>query len=67
MRRIIITLLFVSIILINIPLFKSKKEVIIHTKKQEIPKLILKKPLQFPLNHPRVNMYRSEQSSYDFI
>ena len=52
MRRIIITLLFVSIILINIPLFKSKKEVIIPTKKQEIPKLILKKAVTISIKPP---------------
>lgn len=67
MNRIIIALLIVSIILINIPMFKNKKTNIVIKKTTEIPKIVIKKPLEYPKNYPRVNMYRSEQTEYDFV
>ena len=67
MNRLIIAFFLVSIILINIPLFKSKKITIIPPKVEKIPELVLKKPLNFPKTNTRVNMYRSEKTQYDYI
>ena len=67
MNRVIIAILLVSIIIINLPLFKNQKVVYIPKPEVKIPSVVLKKPLEFPMNHPRVNIYRSQKSSFDYI
>lgn len=68
MKNIIVGLLLLSILLINLPMFKKTKTIVYAAKKKMvIPPVVLEEPIVYPKNFPRVNKYRSMQTQFDYL